>query len=376
MRILVLSESLPTDEAPASGRFIWRHTLALGQWAHVTPVHLVITRSWWPTVRLSQRVTEGRPVTEVRASGPPLLAEAAASFAVGRMLRSADVLHSMSMESLVTAACTRRRGRPWVHSEHSSNVTHPPAGLTGVIVRVLRLLLRRPVLVTCVSEFLATGVAALGRTRPTKVVPNVVTVPRLPRSDSPEARRGRRSEEALIVAVGALVPSKRPLLALDTVAELRRRGLDVRLRWIGDGPLAADFDRALDRLALRSHVQRQGFLAPDEYLTVLRSAGIFLLPTAFETFCVSAAEAVACGLPVVLGATGGQSEFVDESNGVLVASDEPSAYADAVVDVLSASEPIPTPAAISTIRTRFSEETTAGLFADAYRSVGLDPAAS
>jgi hypothetical protein len=33
MRILVLSESLPTDEAPASGRFIWRHTLALGLWA-------------------------------------------------------------------------------------------------------------------------------------------------------------------------------------------------------------------------------------------------------------------------------------------------------------------------------------------------------
>jgi glycosyltransferase involved in cell wall biosynthesis len=373
MRILVLSESLPTDEAPASGRFIWRHTLALSRWAHVTPVHLVITRSWWPTVHMSQRVTEGRPVTELRASGPPVLAEVAASFAVGRMLRSADVLHSMAMESLITAACTRRRGRAWVHTEHSSNVTDPPGGSIGFIVRVLRLLLRRPVLVTCVSDFLATGVTAIGRTRPTKVVPNVVAVPRLQPFGSPESGGESRSEETLIVSVGALVPSKRPLLALETVAELRRRGLHVRLLWIGEGPLAADFDRALDAMYLRSHVQRRGFLAPEEYLTVLRSASVFLLPTAFETFCVSAAEAVACGLPVVLGERGGQSEFVNESNGVLVASVEPSAYADAVVQILSASEPIPTAAAIGTIRTRFSEATTAERFADAYRSVGLDP---
>jgi glycosyltransferase involved in cell wall biosynthesis len=97
------------------------------------------------------------------------------------------------------------------------------------------------------------------------------------------------------------------------------------------------------------------------------------LPTAFETFCVSAAEAIACGLPVVLGATGGQSEFVDASNGVLVASDEASAYADAVVDVLSAPEAIPTTTSINAIRMRFSEPTTADRFADSYRSVGLEP---
>jgi glycosyltransferase involved in cell wall biosynthesis len=298
-----------------------------------------------------------------------------ASFAVGRILRSADVLHSMAMESLITAACTRRRGRPWVHSEHSSNVTDPPSGLTGYFVRAVRLLLRRPLLVTCVSDFLVTGVAALGRTRPTKVVPNVVTVPRLSPDDSAEGRRERRSEETLIVSVGALVASKRPLLALNTVAELRRRGLQVRLVWIGEGPLAPVFDQALDRLGLRSHVQRQDFSAPGEYLACLRSASVFLLPTAFETFCVSAAEALACGVPVVMGARGGQSEFVNVSNGVLVASDEASAYADAVVDVLAAPEAIPSATAVSAIRKRFSEATTADRFADAYRSVGLlDPA--
>jgi glycosyltransferase involved in cell wall biosynthesis len=366
MRILALAESLPTTENPAAGRFIWRHIEALSTWADVHPVHLVLTRRGAPTVRVGSRGLGGRRVTELVVGGPPVLAEVAAAHALSRLLVTlgADVLHSMAMESLLVAAATRKRAVPWVHTEHSSNVTDPPAGMVGRYVRGLRTGLKQPLLVTAVSGFLADGVTALGRTGPTRVVPNVVEVP--------PARSVRRAPgEPLLVAVGALVASKRPLLALTALADLRARGVPARLTWVGEGPLVDAFDREAERLGLSGVARRHPFCPPAEYAGLLRDADVFFLPTAFETFCVSAAEAIASGVPVVVGARGGQRDFVGPGTGRLVDSASPGDYADALADVLAADPALPHEASVADIRRAFSPTAVADAFLGAYRDAGV-----
>jgi glycosyltransferase involved in cell wall biosynthesis len=366
VRILALAESLPTTENPASGRFIWRHIEALSTWADVQPVHLVLTRRGAPTVRVVSRELEGRRVTELVAGGPPLLAEVAAAQALSRMLvaSGADVLHSMAMESLLVAAATRRRAVPWVHTEHSSNVTHPPAGLVGRYVRGLRTALRQPLLVTAVSGFLADGVTALGRTGAIRVVPNVVAVP--------PARAARQAPgEPLLVAVGSLVSGKRPLLALAALAELRSRGVPARLTWVGQGPLASAFDQEAARLGLSGVARRHPFCPPEEYLALIREADVFFLPTEFETFCVSAAEAIASGVPVVVGATGGPRDFVGQGSGRLVDSGSSVDYADALAAVLAADPALPHEASVTEVRRAFSPAVVADGFQRAYRDAGV-----
>ena len=58
----------------------------------------------------------------------------------------------------------------------------------------------------------------------------------------------------------------------------------------------------------------------------LRRADLFVLPSLIETFSVPAAEALACGTPVLSTRCGGPEEFIVEDVGFLV----PSGDADAL----------------------------------------------
>jgi glycosyltransferase involved in cell wall biosynthesis len=111
------------------------------------------------------------------------------------------------------------------------------------------------------------------------------------------------------------------------------------------------------------------FLEPAEYLDRLRQADVFLLPSAYETFCVVAAEAIGCGVPVVVSDRGGQRDFVSGACGRLVAGDDPSTFADAVQDVLASTDRVALLAAAADLRTRFAEPAIGLAFDAVYAAV-------
>ena len=156
------------------------------------------------------------------------------------------------------------------------------------------------------------------------VVGNVVdpSVP-APRGDASVLR---------LLAVGSLVEVKDPLLAVATVATLHRRGHDVTLRWAGSGILADAVREAARRKEVAERVVLLGSVPPGHLDEHFAWSTAFVLPTRHETFCVAAAEALAHGRPVVVGAVGGQRDFVTRQVGALVDSREPEAWADAVLD--------------------------------------------
>src|SRR5690606_30193021 len=51
---------------------------------------------------------------------------------------------------------------------------------------------------------------------------------------------------------------------------------------------------------------------------IMRNCVAFLHPSAYETFSVACAEALCCGAPVVASKVGGITEFVDQTNGILI----------------------------------------------------------
>jgi glycosyltransferase involved in cell wall biosynthesis len=111
------------------------------------------------------------------------------------------------------------------------------------------------------------------------------------------------------------------------------------------------------------------FLEAAAYLDLLRRADVFLLPSAYETFCVVAAEAIGCGVPVVLSDRGGQQDFVGEACGRLVDGDDPAAFADALQDVLATTDRAALLAAAADLRTRFAEPAIAHDFVAVYATV-------
>lgn len=102
---------------------------------------------------------------------------------------------------------------------------------------------------------------------------------------------------------------------------------------VGDGPDRPLAEAEVERLGLVEHVQFLGKV--DAVADVLRCADVFLLPSASESFGLSALEAMACGVPVVASDTGGLSEVVmDGITGALVPVGEVETMAERVLNLL------------------------------------------
>ncbi|MBY8872419.1 glycosyltransferase [Micromonospora sp. PLK6-60] len=135
--------------------------------------------------------------------------------------------------------------------------------------------------------------------------------------------------EVLLAHCARLSPEKRPDLAVDAVARLRRAGVPAVLVMVGDGPLRP----ALARRAEGLPVTFTGFLPDrDAVAAVLASADVVLAPGPVETFGLAGLEALACGTPVVVNAASALPEVVGPAG--VAAYGTPAAMAAAVTRLL------------------------------------------
>ncbi|MGD0090587.1 MAG: N-acetyl-alpha-D-glucosaminyl L-malate synthase BshA [Planctomycetota bacterium] len=130
-----------------------------------------------------------------------------------------------------------------------------------------------------------------------------------PRSaDSSHLRRSLAPHgEKLMIHVSNFRPVKNIPDVIKTFALVRKK-LKCRLLMVGEGPelpgarkLAGQLDIAEDVLFLGRQAAVEGVLA---------CADLFILPSAFESFGLSALEAMSCGLPVIATEIGGLQEVV------------------------------------------------------------------
>ncbi|GAA2343124.1 glycosyltransferase [Streptomyces kunmingensis] len=150
-------------------------------------------------------------------------------------------------------------------------------------------------------------------------------------TDSGVRERHARVGEVLLVMCTRLSVEKRPSTGLDAVAELRRRGVPVRLVVAGDGPLRARLEQRAR--ARRLPVDFLGHVADREALAALQAAAdVCLAPGPAETFGLAALEALACGTPVVVSSSSALPEVVGAAGAV--AGDSGAAFAAAVQEVL------------------------------------------
>lgn len=103
-----------------------------------------------------------------------------------------------------------------------------------------------------------------------------------------------------LIAVGRLLENKKLDVALGATRVLRDRGLNVRLRIIGEGPEDESLRRLADRLDVGDSVVFTGFL-PDrrDVMALMAVARVLVFPSVREGFGMVALESLSLGTPVV-----------------------------------------------------------------------------
>jgi len=162
-----------------------------------------------------------------------------------------------------------------------------------------------------------------------------------PRAEA-RAELGLAGAGPVVLFVGRLQPLKGPDVALAAFARLAGDLPEARLVVVG-GPSGPQGDEEVARLhraaAAAGLVDRVIFRPPvphEALADYYRAADVLVVPSRSESFGLVAAEAQACGLPVVAAAVGGLSHAVaDGQSGILVSGWDPGDFAAALRRVLN-----------------------------------------
>lgn len=236
------------------------------------------------------------------------------------------LIMSLPLANLVGRIVSPRRSRLYrVSFEHSVRYGR------AVYRLGLRLLSSRidAVMADC-EETLAASDQSLGsgRARERWTVPLAAFAQTLPVKTSHELRVPAR-----ILSVGRLVRDKNYTTTLEALARLRRRGPDFRYTIIGAGPEGPFLRREVSRLGLDGRVEFAG-----ERCGWTREAAdydVMLITSRREGVCISAVEAMACGLPVLAPQVGGIRGYGKHRvNMIKLADLSPEAIAGALEEIL------------------------------------------
>ncbi|MDW7977476.1 MAG: glycosyltransferase family 4 protein [Candidatus Caldarchaeum sp.] len=143
-----------------------------------------------------------------------------------------------------------------------------------------------------------------------------------------------KTPDGPLVFVGRLHPVKGVDTALKAVAHLKeRKGVFVKLLVVGDGEEMMRLRKMAEDLGVSSQVDFLGYRYDVE--TFMRKASAVLVPSRYEPFGMTAAEAGAAGKPVVASSTGGLREIVDDGvSGFLFKPEDHVELADRVGKLL------------------------------------------
>lgn len=203
------------------------------------------------------------------------------------------------------------------------------AAMMWVRTLVQRVRIRRASLLICISRVFRDHLVqdyGFPRAR-TVVVPNPVRLERFTASERPVGRPPR------VLVLGRIAVRKGLEDVVAVARELLRRGVDVRIRVVGDPSLWSDYTRLLAQLP-RENAEYVGRLGPTEIPGELAATDVLLQASKYEPFGLTVAEALAAGVPVVATSEVGAIEGVDGTVAEVVAPGDVEGMASALTRML------------------------------------------
>ena len=249
---------------------------------------------------------------------------------------SPNIMHISAPETLGHwgASYARRHDLPVIASVHTRFDTYVRYYCLGLleplVTTLLRRFYRRFDAIVCPSGGMADILVDQQMNDDIEIWPSGVDHERFtPAARSFEWRRtvGIEDDDVVVGFFGRLVLEKGISTFCDTLDELARRRVNLRVLVVGDGPARKFFAQRMP------HARFVGFQSGAALPRALASMDILFNPSATETFGMVTLEAMSCGVTVVgADAPGTSSLVVDGVSGRLVKPGDIAGFADSIAD--------------------------------------------
>jgi glycosyltransferase involved in cell wall biosynthesis len=250
---------------------------------------------------------------------------------LARQASQADLVH---IDGDTAAVLSRQLvgSRPTVITTAGLHLFRRTRGpLESLVSRRVRAEVLRSSSTLCTSQAEYEELRALcGADAPLYRVYNGVPAPAIDRDARAEVRRefGIGDDEVVALMVARLENRKHPLAAAQAAEAARSAGAPIVLLVAGEGPLARRLrDRsgeAVRLLGFRRDVNR-----------LIAASDFYLMPSEREGFSLSLLEAMAGGLPAVVGDGPGNPEAVGLDAGLIVPAGDPDALKGAILTMVN-----------------------------------------
>lgn len=284
------------------------------------------------SLRSISAVREAVRLAEWNASATVLNQASRAALLARRHGANAIFAHHAGIRGLAAVIAGRAVGIPATVMVHGSEIAHPGWQDRGTLVRHVLDHADRIIVPSDYTAGLCTEAADPKRV---DVVPNGVDHDRF----HPGLRRHPPGggEDFTVLFVGHLHPRKGPATLAEAIPRIRA---DRPTRFVFAGPDRGEADRIRQITAdagVADRTEILGMVPADDLPRLYGSADVMVFPTVWGTegFGLVAAEAMACGTPVVASRVGAIPEVVlDGIAGLLVTPGDVAALADSVTTLL------------------------------------------
>jgi glycosyltransferase involved in cell wall biosynthesis len=220
-----------------------------------------------------------------------------------------DLVHAHDwMTFAAGAAAAKAHGKPLVAHVHSSEHDRSPRGPDPAILAAEQAGFHAADAVVCVSAFTAALLARRYRVDPARLRVVHNALPDVPAAAAPAAQR--RSGGPVVLFLGRVTAQKGPDLLLEAAVRVVAAMPEVKFVFAGDGDLFRPTVERAASLGLARHVAFTGFLGPESVERAYAEADVFVLSSLSEPFGLTALEAAARGVPVVLTRASGAAEVL------------------------------------------------------------------
>ena len=238
-------------------------------------------------------------------------------------IRAFDAVHSIGLwtfPSFISSLIARAHGIPYFVSLHGMLM---PWALNHhrLTKRIFFSIFERPRLtrsnqLICCTEMERSKLKELNSNLDARVIPNVVQTGNAAPKTEIFRKRFKLIDAFIILFAGRIVENKGLHLSLEAFARIADRHKDVHFVIAGpdEGNSIVNIKEKIRDLGIQERVCFTGLLTGLDYWEALSNANLFVLNSYSENFGLSPAEALACGIPVLISDQIGIAEYVNTYN--------------------------------------------------------------